>query len=356
MKKIRKIAIPTFILPMTLLALVGGLFNNDSQIIEVSASQHKDNFSNYTYSGEYYSKISSELTDGENGTLRSTLTSLVRPVSTPTYSGSGSNTLSSILQEADEDPTNSNNMIYFYTRDSVSKNAAQSWNREHTWPQSLSNNNWGKTRAGSDLLHIRPTYNSTNSNRGNNKYGNVNGDALTYNSMVYGYKSGSLFMPIEANKGDAARIVMYVWTAYHDEYSSKPLSITSIFESYETMLKWHIADKPDLLEGHRNDVALNSMQKNRNPFVDHPEYACHIFGDKVSTQTKNLCYQTYGESLPINPIDTDTPTNTDTDTPVTNNKLPTWAIVTIIVAGATLSLGLVTAITIFLIKRKRKIM
>lgn len=348
--KLKKVIVPFFVLSTTAITSFSNLFNKvDNVSLEVSATQHISNFDNYTYSGVYYSKITSMLTDGENGTLRSTLTTLIHPTTTPTYSGTGSGTLCEVYQKSEEDPTNSSNMIYFYTRDSVTKNNASSWNREHVWPQSLSNGNWGtqKGGAGADILHIRPTYNSTNSSRGNSKFGNISGTALTYNGMTYGYSSGSYFAPLDATKGDAARIIMYIWTAYFNQYKSKPLSITSVFDSYETMLKWHIADKPDLLEGKRNDAALVSVQKNRNPFVDHPEYACHIFGDKVSTATKNLCYQTYSDV----PND-----GGDNNEPESNDKFPTWAIVTIAVGSGTFVLGSATAITIFLLKRKRKIM
>ncbi len=354
--KFKKIIIPFFVLSTTAIASFSNLFNKvDNVSLEVSATQHISNFDNYTYSGDYYSKITSSLTDGENGTLRSTLTTLIHPTTTPTYSGTSSGTLCEVYQTSEEDPTNSSNMIYFYTRDSVTKNNALSWNKEHVWPQSLSNGNWGtqKGGAGADILHIRPTYYSTNTSRGNSIYGNVSGTALTYKGMTYAYTSGSYFAPLDATKGDAARIIMYVWTAYFNQYKSKPLSITSIFDSYETMLKWHIMDKPDVLEGNRNDVALKSVQKNRNPFVDHPEYACHIFGDKVSATTKKLCYETYSSTIPDN-ADADSDNNKNEEK--TNNQFPTWAIVTISVTGSLIILGTAVTITIFLLKRKRKIM
>jgi hypothetical protein len=39
-----------------------------------------------------------------------------------------------------------------------------------------------------------------------------------------------------------------------------------------TLLAWHAADPPDAQEQLRNDVVF-SYQGNRNPFIDHPEYA-----------------------------------------------------------------------------------
>ncbi len=269
--------------------------NSTKQVDSVVAEPHTANFDPYTYTGTYYDSIDiSTLTEGLNGTLRTTLTPLIYPNGWYSYGGTGSNTLSAVLQYADEDPTNSSNMIYLYTRDSVRKNAASSWNREHVWCQSLSNNCWGTGKAGTDILHIRPTYNTTNSTRNNHKYGDTtNGTPKYYNSMLYGYLEGDTWEPLDAVKGDVARIVMYVWTAYKNYYSNLP-NITNVFNNYDTMLKWHMEDKPDVSEGYRNDYSeKSSKQENRNPFVDHPEYAWMIFGDSCSATVKQQCKDIY---------------------------------------------------------------
>ena len=269
--------------------------NNSNNIKPAEAASHPSNYARYTYSGSYYSSALSTASEGMDGGLRTALTSLIHPTSVPSYSGGGDTHLSTVLQYADEDPDNSQNMIYLYTRDSVKKNAASSWNREHVWPQSLSNNCWGTGRAGTDLLHLRPTYNTTNSTRGNDKYGNVsNGTTRVYNGITYGYSSGGEFMPLDSVKGDVARIIMYVWTSYHDEYGSKLPAITNVFESFDTLMEWHTNDKPDIMEGNRNDYAeKQSMQKNRNPFVDHPEYAWKIFGNKCSSSVLSAAKAAY---------------------------------------------------------------
>ena len=268
------------------------------EVTEVSAAQHAANFDEYdykSYNGSYYSFVPSNPTEGLDGTLRTTLTSNILPKQWYSYSGSGETTLSSILQQADEDPTNSSNMIYLYTRDSVKKNPAStsSWNREHTWPKSLSGGCWEENKAGTDILHLRPTYQTPNSTRSNNKFAEISGGTKkTYNGMDYGYLSGSNFMPLDSVKGDVARVIMYVWVAYKNYYGNLP-AITNVFQSYDTLLKWHTQDKPDVMEAHRNDVAENSLQKNRNPFVDHPEYAWQIFGNSCSASIKDACKSAY---------------------------------------------------------------
>lgn len=272
--------------------------NNNTQPAEVKAAthnQHLDNFNPYTYSGSYYDDVNAtSLTQGMNGSLRTKLTDLIEPEEWYTYSGSGTNTLSTQLQYCDEDPTNSANMIYFYSRDSVKKNAASSWNREHVWPKSLSKGNYKESKAGTDILHLRPTYNVVNSTRGSllmAETGKAN--PYYYDGMLCGYKTSGKYEPIDCVKGDVAREYMYLWVAYRSIYNSNPLDILDAIESYDTLLKWHMNDKPDVLEGNRNDYSETSKQKNRNPFVDHPEYAWMVFGDNASAAVKQQCMDQY---------------------------------------------------------------
>ena len=268
----------------------------------VEATQYAGNFSYYKYTGSYYSSLDTSGSDGLNGNFRKALTTLIYPKGWYIYGGGGSDHLSGVLQDADEDPTNSNNMVYLYTRDSVKKTAAtvnneMQWNREHVWPQSLSINNsgtqcWGTEEGGTDILHLRPTEETTNSARGNKLYADVNkANPQRYNGMLYGYISGNYFEPLDEVKGDVARILMYVWTAYTDHYSG--LNVTKTISNYDTLLKWHTMDQPDAMEGHRNDYCVTSKQKNRNPFVDHPEYAWRIFGDSCSSSVKEACKNAY---------------------------------------------------------------
>ena len=278
---------------------VGLSLKQESNYLEADAAAHAANFDPYYYSGNYYDGIT-QTGEGMDGTLRKALTSHIFPKGWYTYGSTGDDHLSTVLQSADEDPTNSNNMIYLYTRDSVAKNAAKTWNREHCWPQANSNGCWGTGKAGADLLHIRPTYNETNNRRGNLKYGEApESKKVTYNGMDYGYKD-TYFMPLDSVKGDVARIIMYVWTAYKSHYSNLP-DITSTFSDYDTLIKWHISDIPDVMEGRRNDYSETSRQENRNPFVDHPEYAWKIFGSKCSQSVLEEAKAKYPDEAPVTP-------------------------------------------------------
>ncbi len=350
---------PIVLLAITFSIVSQNLENNSfNNAVNVQATANTDNFADYTYSGSYYDSITAT-DEGLSSNLRKQLSAKIVPAAYPTYGGSSSsNALAYLLQEADEDPTNSSNMIYFYTRDSVKKNAASSWNREHVWPQSLSGSNWGTTKGGADLLHIRPTYNSTNEKRGNLKYGDLNksGTTLTYNNMSYGWSSGNYFEPLDSVKGDAARIIMYMYVAYQNVYTSM-VNITNVFESYDTLLNWHINDTPDLLEGNRNNYAESSIQKNRNPFVDHPEYACKIFGSSASNSVREACFNKYGSEITYDDLESlsmsetslsleegKTKTLSVSPTPSTASSSVTWSSSDKSVATISSS-GLVTAVS-----------
>lgn len=307
----------------TVFALSAGLViaTSSNKPTRVVAAQNLNNYAAYTYSGSYYDGIDFTASDGMDGNLRKALTTKIYPSGFYTYSGSGSTYLSTILQYADEDPTNSNNMVYLYTRNSVTKNAASSWNREHVWCQSLSNDNWGTTKGGTDILHIRPVYDSVNSSRGNKPYADLNhSGAKYYNDMLYGYADKTYFEPIDAVKGDVARTIMYLWTTYNN--TTKPLNILNVFKDYNTLISWHTQDKPDVLEGNRNNYAQTSRQGNRNPFVDHPELAWRIFGDQVSSSVKSACMEAYPSSSGSEAIDpTGISLNRSTSTLKEGNKL-----------------------------------
>ena len=270
--------------------------NHNVNPVKAETVTYDFNYDPYTYSGSFYSdkEIDFDATGGMNGELRTTLRSKLTPEAFYTYYKQGETHLATQLQYCDEDPTNKNNMVYFYTRDSVAKNPATTWNREHVWCQSRSNDNWGTDEGGVDLLHLRPTYNVANSTRNNFPYGDTNHtNPKTTEGCFYGYLVNGYFEPLDCVKGDVARIIMYVWTIYDGYKNYNSLSIPNIIRDYDTLLRWHTLDKPDVLEGNRNDYVQTSRQKNRNPYVDHPELAWKIFGDQASTSIKNACMEAY---------------------------------------------------------------
>ena len=224
--------------------------------------------------GNYYSSIG---TSSTGTTLLNSLHSLINTSSVSTsYDWSR-------YEEADEDLDNSNNVILIYARNSVSKSAHVSgsvgWNREHTFPQSKLSN----TQAEHDNHIVFASDNKVNNARGNIKMGVVTGGNVVndYNgNPTTCRKTSSLFDPNNLSRGIVARTTMYAAAMY----SYDP---TDNFESIATMLNWHLTYQPEAHELHRNEVVYGN-QHNRNPFVDHPEYACRIWGDTNDT-TRSLC-------------------------------------------------------------------
>lgn len=209
------------------------------------------------------------------------------------------------------DPGPNGQLNEFYAQAELSSTwesgAKGTWNREHVWCQSLSGGLWGESGGGGDLLHIRPTESRVNNARGNNKFGEVTGgnevwyrDANDKQIAVAGYNRSGVFEPLDSVKGDVARIIMYMYTHYNTYQNvhgttngggrlnyfgtlrfSFIMAAGSESAAIELLLEWHRSDPVADIEVKRNDAAFN-IQGNRNPFVDHPEYAEAIWGDDLN--------------------------------------------------------------------------
>jgi endonuclease I len=46
-----------------------------------------------------------------------------------------------------------------------------------------------------------------------------------------------------------------------------------------TLLRWHRIDPVSDIEKYRNHVIYEKYQRNRNPFIDHPEFVERIYGN-----------------------------------------------------------------------------
>ncbi len=196
------------------------------------------------------------------------------------------------LRNTDEDPNNSNNVILMYTGRSQAKTAFGSngddWNREHTWPKS--HGSFGEVAPmGTDLHHLRPTDASVNSTRGNKDFDNGGSQVNdTYGSgSSYCYTDSDSFEPRDEVKGDVARIIFYMATRYEGDKSGEvDLELVDRVDTsgpalgkLSTLLAWNEEDPVDDFERNRNNVIFD-YQGNRNPFVDHPEFADMIWGNQ----------------------------------------------------------------------------
>ncbi|SKC39485.1 Extracellular ribonuclease precursor [Acholeplasma oculi] len=128
-------------------------------------------------------------------------------------------------------------------------------NREHVWPNS---------KLGSapdyDLHNLRAANTSVNSTRSNYPFGPGSGSWKL---------SGGQFYPGDEHIGDVARIVLYIHVRYN-------LNI-SLVGNLQMFLNWHLADPVSDFEISRNNK-IESIQSNRNPFIDHPELVGVLFG------------------------------------------------------------------------------
>ena len=159
------------------------------------------------------------------------------------------------------------------------------YNREHSWPQSWFNE---QTVPRSDLHHIFPTDGFVNGKRANYPFGEVRSATWTSQNgsklgtcKTPGY-SGTVFEPIDEYKGDFARALMYMSVRYYSEdgsWSSSDMTNKSEIKKWaiDMLLRWNEQDPVSEKEKERNEVIYNDYQHNRNPFVDHPEYARMIW-------------------------------------------------------------------------------
>lgn len=215
----------------------------------------------------YYADASNKIGDALEEALRTIITNTHK---IKTSYGD----LRKFLQVTDRDPNNSNNIILFYCRASVRGqwDSAKTWNREHVWPDSQG---VGEEGPGSDAHHLRPTNPSINSSRGNNGFDYVTGGKeLQYGGKGTGcYVGGGKFEPADCIKGDVARIIFYMLIRYKNLYSKLP-NVASI----DVMLEWNSLDPVDSTEIQRNEEVYK-IQGNRNPLIDHPEFAQLIWAN-----------------------------------------------------------------------------
>ena len=175
-------------------------------------------------------------------------------------------------EAADEYEGDSSKIIAIYSREGFDKDdhvsGSKGWNREHVYPQSKLGG-----ASDSDNHMIFASDNRVNNIRGNHRLGLV----FNHNSPVIDsegratecYSSGSVFEPCDAAKGEVARATLYAYVMYD-------LSITGNFTSLELCLEWNEDYPVTNREIYRNNTVYKN-QKNRNPFVDHPEFATMIF-------------------------------------------------------------------------------
>ena len=229
---------------------------------------------------------------GTGATLKAQLNDIIDGQTVVSYDNARS-----ALQVTDADPNNPGHMLLVYSRTSLDVSAINpggsipgwdagvSWNREHTWADSRGLGSSGPDYP--DLHQLRPSNPSDNGSRSNKNFGGADG-AQPYGAVTDG---GAMWYPGDADAGMIARQEFYMAVRYDGaDASTVNLELVSgnpaasqtagLMGNLDRMMEWHYQAVPDNFEQRRNDVIYDDYQHNRNPFVDHPEYAWSIFKDQ----------------------------------------------------------------------------
>ena len=237
--------------------------------------------------GSYYSGISDSAT---GTTLQTALHNLNESKIGDLVGYAGMRTFAAT---SDIDPDGSGKILGFYDNAKIgpSWDSGSTWNREHVWPNAR-----GGSSVEDDAHMIRPASTSTNSGRGSQGFGTQSFDPGS--SVAY-------------YRGVAARIIFYCAIAntdlkitedvFNSDYNSNK-DPANTMGTLSDLLQWNLQYLPtDTSFTGSNDVArrleiarneriqtASGGQGNRNPFIDHPEYACRIWGS-TNSSTQSIC-------------------------------------------------------------------
>lgn len=173
-------------------------------------------------------------------------------------------------------------LIYQQRNRSNAKNGGNQgdWNREHLWPRA-----YGIGRSSisnTDLHHIRASDVGINGQRGHLYFDETDGE--DFGGQTFSHDTDSWEPPNQV-KGDIARALFYMAVRYEaGEANSTDLELSNTPDfkkrqlgKLSTLLQWHRTDPVSDQERQRNQKIHRHYQGNRNPFIDHPEYAERIF-------------------------------------------------------------------------------
>ena len=169
------------------------------------------------------------------------------------------------LYKADEDPSDSKNVLLIYSGESRDKREyysgsnkyqPQTFNTEHVYPRSFIENT-----AEADLHHLRTADTKINAQRRNYLF--------TSGKGKYKLVSNNSWYPGDEWIGDVSRMIFYLNLRYNEDFES--------VGNIELFLKWNAQDPVSPIELQRNEVIFKA-QGNRNPFIDNPYLASLIWG------------------------------------------------------------------------------
>ena len=238
------------------------------------------------------------------------------------YSGYNSGSLAYFWESTDA-VADSESYVMFYS--DVPAGSGYQLNREHIWPKSRAS--FDTALGGADLHHLRPSVDSVNRAKSDHTFGYVNG---TFSSgytagglgdtVLYYVNSGAdLFECKDDVKGDVARILLYVYCRWEQpnlyslidsadlpalDKGDKTDNGKPVIESLDTLLEWCALDPVDTWEMKRNDL-VEQVQGNRNVFIDYPELAWQLFGQKLPDGMATPSHADGGRILLLGDVDGD---------------------------------------------------
>lgn len=201
--------------------------------------------------------------------------------------------VASVFTVTDADPADPTKVIQFYT----GRPTTADFNKEHVWAKSHGGFDSDAYAGYSDVHALRPTRPDVNSVRWHLDFDE---GGTPYSDSGCNLADGLSFEPRDAVKGDVARALFYMAVRYEGDDPPMPdlelvEDIPSLLDAQglpnndqhtstprigrlSTLLRWHVQDPPDDGERRRNDLVFERFQRNRNPFVDHPEWVHAIWG------------------------------------------------------------------------------
>jgi len=223
-----------------------------------------------------------------------------------------------ILEQADADRDQAGNIVTIYRNASFPRQGGGNdfYNREHTWPKS-----YGYPEYDLDFPLANPPYTDMhalflsdpdyNYARSNHPYNDCETDCSAYPSEYNDGRGGAdanlqtgeytdgRWTVWRGRRGDVARALMYLDVRYEggvhgisgaaepdlvltddlekirDSYTQENLS-QAYMGMRSVLLRWHREDPVDAAEYQHHETVAR-YQGNRNPFIDHPEWAACVF-------------------------------------------------------------------------------
>lgn len=278
---------------------------------------------------QYYSNVDLTLTGIQ---LKNALAAKIIATHTALSYTSGGPDVWDATKATDENPANTSDVILYYgwesgddqdiTNDfSRDKNLQDSgsgesfvWNREHVFPKSLANPTLNTDEPGpaTDAHHLRAADRTRNSTRNNRKYGRGSGNS-DFSTDTFSGLSGAntnAWYPGDDWKGDAARMIMYMYMHYGEVCLPTAVGVGSKEftpdEMIDLFLEWNVEDPVSDIEIARNTYHENNSnyaaQGSRNPFIDNPYLATRIWGGN-SAEDRWGIYTSSDTEAPTTPTD-----------------------------------------------------